>query len=56
MIERETCEVVEIPVARYEKLIAAEKELELLKTAIMNCGTYDFDTVRKLFGIKKEEK
>lgn len=47
---------VEITAERYEKLVAAETELKLLKAAILNAGSYDLDSIKRLFGIKKVEE
>lgn len=57
-IDESKCEPITVKVeqSRYEKLIACEKELELLKIAVGACGSYsmDLERVREIFGIEKK--
>ena len=46
--------IVEVGLSRYEKLIACEKELELLKSALSLIKAYDLHGVLKIFGIEKK--
>lgn len=47
--------IVEVKQSRYEELIACEKELELLKSALSTIKAYDLHGVLKIFGIEKGE-
>ena len=55
MSENGTCNSVKITVARYERLIAVERELELLKSALASARSFDIDTIRNVFVIKAED-
>lgn len=46
--------IVEVGLSRYEKLVACEKELELLKSALSLIKAYDLHGVLKIFGIEKK--
>lgn len=46
--------IVEVASSRYEKLIACEKELQLLKQALSMINAYDLNGVLKIFGIEKK--
>lgn len=47
--------IVEVKQSRYEELIACEKELELLKSALSTIKAYDLHSVLKIFGIERED-
>ena len=45
---------VEVEQGRYERLIAAETELQILKSYLSNLtGYYDSDLIKQIFNIKK---
>ena len=45
--------LIEIERSRYEELVSAEKELQLIKTAIGNLSDYDDTThLKMIFGIE----
>ena len=46
--------IVEVGMSRYEKLIACEEELKLLKQALSMINAYDLNGVLKIFGIEKK--
>lgn len=46
--------IIEVALSRYEKLIACEEELKLLKQALSLINAYDLNGVLKIFGIEKK--
>ena len=46
--------IVELPMSRYEKLIACETELRMLRNALSTIRAYDLSEVMKIFGIEKK--
>jgi hypothetical protein len=43
--------IVEIEQSRYEELVAKETELRILKNALANMNNFDFNGIKRIFGI-----
>ena len=43
--------IVEVQQSRYEDLIAKETELKILRNALANMNQFDFNGIKRIFGI-----